>query len=149
MEPDPAGLDDLLERLRAGTLDVVGDIEPHDHGEPGESLSVRVAHAAGHEIRIETRYRIFIDDQPFPDPIHVTDDGSVHYHGLPQYALPSAVALLKLIVERMTEAEPPPPIGEPAGPDGGHGGHGVDHDHDHDGPDHEHGHGQGGGRAEP
>ena len=125
MEPDDAQLDRLLEPLWSETfpLPVEPGIAGHHPGEPGESVSVRTASFAGHHIRIETRYRIYIDDQLFPDPIHVSDDGSVHYHGLPQYALPSAVELLKRIVDRMPEGPAPPLIG-----DGGHP-HGQPHHH--------------------
>jgi hypothetical protein len=52
----------------------------------------------------------------------VADDGTVHYHGIPQYSAASAVDLVKVIAERLVEGEPPPLIGEPQ----------PDHDHDND-----------------
>lgn len=153
MEPQPADLSHLLRPILTQGHDLSGGIEPlpHHTGAPGESHSVRVVEHDGHRIRIETTYRIFIDEQPFPDPIHVNDDGTVHYHGLPQYSVPSAVDLVKLIVDRMEGGQAPPLIGEE------HHHHGQQHDHGggcHGGPhdtngedDHTHGgdaHGHGG-----
>jgi hypothetical protein len=142
MDAERTDLDRMLEPLRSGVIDIAGGIEPlaHDHG-GDDSLSVRTAEHAGHSIRVETRYRVFIDGVLFPDPIHVNDDGTVHYHGLPQYSLPSALELCKLIAAHIPEGGLPPPIGggtAPHPPDHGahdHGGH--DHGgHDHGGHDH-------------
>ena len=128
MDPERAELTELLQPLLSNA-DIAGGIPPSelDHGAPGESRSVRSAEYAGRMIRVETTYRIYFDDQLFPDPIHVNDDGSVHYHGLPQYSVPSAVELCKLIVDHLSEGPPPPLIGEGDGPPDGHD-HG-DHDH--------------------
>ena len=134
MDSEQADLDGLVAPLLSGAA-VGGDIAPvgHDHGEPGVSVSVRTAAYAGHTIRIETQYRIFIDDQLFPDPIHVGDDGNVHYHGLPQYSVASAVDLCKRIVDRLQPGDLPPPLDDG---DDGQGGHG--HDGGHGGHDHQH-----------
>ena len=111
--------DELLEKLRGG-YDLTEGIPPtaHDHA------SVRRVEHAGHRLEIHTHYRILIDGEEFPDPIHVADDGTVHYHGIPQYSAPSAVDLVKVMAERLEEGEPPPLIGEPQ------------RDHDHDDHDH-------------
>jgi hypothetical protein len=100
--------DELLEKLR-GSYDISEGIPPAAH----EHSSVRRVEHAGHRLEIYTHYRILIDGQEFPDPIHVADDGTVHYHGIPQYSAPSAVDLVKVIAERLEEGEPPPLIGEP------------------------------------
>ena len=118
--------DDLLDKLRGG-YDLTEGITPTAH----DQMSVRRVEHAGHRMEVHTHYRIFIDGQEFPDPIHVADDGTVHYHGLPQYSAASAVDLVKVIAERLDEAEPPPLIGEPQ----------PDQDHNHnDSQDH---HGEG------
>ena len=106
-DDQPSG-DELLEKLRGG-YDLTEGIPPaaHDHS------SVRRVEHAGHRLEIYTHYRILIDGQEFPDPIHVADDGTVHYHGIPQYSAPSAVDLVKVIAERLDEGQPPPLIGEP------------------------------------
>ncbi len=122
-------LEELLEPFRRGVCDLAGGVPADPAGHHGGSVSVRTAAHEGHAIRIESSYRVFIDGEEFPDPIHVSDDGRVHYHGLPQYSLPSAVELLKVIVERLS-TEAPPPIGDHrAGPDAGHDpGHDTGHD---------------------
>lgn len=115
MEPDRPGLDELLAPLRdpryrldPSGADSAGIGSAHGHHPP---VSVRRTEHAGHEIQIETTYRVFIDGQEFPDPISVTDDGRVHYHGLPQYSMSSALELLKVIVDNLAEEELPPPVG--------------------------------------
>jgi hypothetical protein len=115
---------ELLRKLHGG-YDLTEGIPPaaHDHA------SVRRVEHAGHRLEIHTRYRILIDGQEFPDPIHVADDGTVHYHGIPQYSAPSAVDLVKVIAERLDEGELPPLIGEPppAHDNHNHGRHGEGH----------------------
>lgn len=109
-----------LAKLRSGTYDLTEGIPPAEH----EHVSVRRAEHAGHSLEIHTSYRIFIDGQEFPDPIHVSDDGNVHYHGLPQYSLASALDLLKVITDRLVEDDAPPLIGESRpepGPEHDHG----------------------------
>jgi hypothetical protein len=71
----------------------------HGGGETGVTRTVRTARYRGREIRIETTYRVTIDGEPLPGMLEVLDDGSVHYHGLPQYALPSAMQMLERVVD--------------------------------------------------
>jgi hypothetical protein len=73
--------------------------DPHHGGEPGITRTVRTATYRGREIRIETTYRVTIDGEPLPGMLEVLDNGSVHYHGLPQYALPSAMQMLERVVD--------------------------------------------------
>ena len=95
----------------------------------GVGGSVRRFAHNGRTVEIETHYRITIDGVEFPDHIHVADNGTVHYHGLPQYSTPSAIDLVRRIVGRLSDTPPPPPIGPAGGHDGhrngdhGHGGH--------------------------
>lgn len=120
--PSPGDINEAIAPMRAGQYDVTGGLAPmaHDH----QSVSVRTAEHNGHTIQIETTYRILIDGEEFPDPIHVQDDGTVHYHGLPQYSTASAVDLLKIVVDKMADdSEVPPLIGGPRADDG-HAGHG-------------------------
>jgi hypothetical protein len=88
-DDQPSG-DELLEKLRGG-YDLTEGIPPAEH----DHSSVRRVEHAGHRLEIYPHYRILIDGQEFPDPIHVADDGTVHYHGIPQYSAPSAVDLVK------------------------------------------------------
>jgi hypothetical protein len=118
-------LDDLVAPLRAGGQGLPSVDEPHgEHGtdgghgshgmhgaaqdEPGVSTSVRTLHHEGHEIGIETRYRITIDGQPFTGHVEVLDDGRVHYHGLPNYAPASMTALMRLVVAHFGTQPPEP-----------------------------------------
>lgn len=97
----------------------------------GAGGSVRRFAHNGRTVEIETHYRITIDGVEFPDHIHVADNGTVHYHGLPQYSTPSAIDLVRRIVDRLSDTPPPPPIG-PAGEGGGNEGH-RHGDHGHGG----------------
>ncbi len=80
------------------------------HGEGGPAAggltSVRTAYHKGHEVRIETTYNVTIDGRKLDTGIEVLDNGTVHYHGLPQYAVPSAVDLVKRIIDYFG-TEPP------------------------------------------
>ena len=95
----------------------------HEHG------SVRKLSHAGREIEIHTHYRVVIDGQEFPDPFHVLNDGSVSYHGLPQYSTSSAVDLVKRIVDELL-GDDPPPIGDDDEALHGHGKHNEDREHE-------------------
>ena len=105
----------------------------HAHGGMGE---VREADHKGHHIVIETAYTITVDGKPFDAGLGVTNDGSVHYHGMPNVGFDSAIDLMKAVIDTFPD--------EFAG-GGGHGGHGDsggghDHgEHEHGGGEHEHG----------
>lgn len=79
----------------------------HEHDDPGQPASVRRFESDLGVVEIETRYTVRINGKLFPDPLHVAEDGSVHYHGLPQYSSPSAVQLMKQIVRRMRPGSTP------------------------------------------
>lgn len=113
MTTDGAEDDGFLAKLSDPAYDVTEGVATpgHMHGQShGQSHgNVRRFEHAGHQIEIETHYRITIDGQEFPDQLHVADDGTVHYHGYPQYRSPSAVDIVKRIAEDFL-AETPPPI---------------------------------------
>lgn len=116
--------EELLRPLRDQAYQVTGGVEP---AEEAHHPSVRTFHHAGHDVVIETSYRITIDGVVFPDHLQVGVDGRVHYHGLPQYSSPSAVDLMKVVVEHLSDDEAPPLIGggaaAPATGGGQHDGH--------------------------
>ena len=120
--------DEVAVRFTRPGFDVTEGLpaEAHHH------TSVRTFEHQGRQVSIETRYRIVIDGVEFPDPVEVGLDGTVHYHGLPQYAPLSAVDLVKSIIDRATDEAVPPPIGA-TDPNGGQQDHGG---HDHGGHDH-------------
>jgi hypothetical protein len=92
---------DALESLR----------RPHEHA--GES--VREATYKGHHIRIVTTYRIEVDGVPITGHLLVTNGGTVHYHAIPNQEFPSAVDMVKRIIDLSPEGFPPA--------DEGHGDH--------------------------
>jgi len=110
MSTPEEGIRELLAGLREGVggLPSSQDSYEHHHGDGGhgESVTVRTATHRGHAIRIETRYRVTVDGNELTGPFEVLDNGAVHYHGLPQYALPSAVELVKRIIDYFG-TEPP------------------------------------------
>ena len=72
-----------------------------DSGHQGHQksfTSTREAHHRGHKIKVKTTYRIEIDDEPLTLHTMVMDDGTVHCHGLPNYSFPSAIDLVKSII---------------------------------------------------
>ena len=73
----------------------------HGHGEDrahGHGGVRRFTHR-GHEVEIATHYRVTIDGEPWDQHLAVLPDGSVTYHGLPQYATASAVELLRTVID--------------------------------------------------
>lgn len=78
----------------------------HDHPAPahGHGEGVRRFTHRGHEVEIVTRYEVTIDGEPWNQHLEVLDDGSVSYHGLPQYAIPSAVGLIRTVIDYVEDA---------------------------------------------
>lgn len=73
------------------------------HGDHGGS-SVRVFEHRGHRVEIVTRYEVTIDGERWEQPMEVLEDGSVVYHGLPQYLVPSAVDMVRAVIDYSYEA---------------------------------------------
>ncbi|MEV0272375.1 hypothetical protein AB0H43_26660 [Hamadaea sp. NPDC050747] len=150
VEDSGGALADFTAPLRSGGYGLPhgGAAHAHDHGTNGVSTSVRTAVHNGHEIRIETTYAITIDGKPLQGGLEVLDNGAVHYHGLPQYALPSAIDMCKRVLDYF--GTQPPAADDLGCLIGEHGencacaetgeGH---HDHEgHEGQDHQHQAGQ-------
>jgi hypothetical protein len=105
----PDRLDELLDRFVEGGYspegaeihDDTGGHEGHGHGaEP----SVREFEHRGHRVRIVTHYEVTIDGEAWTRPMQVHADGSVTSHDLPQYVLPSAVDLVRAVIDQGYEA---------------------------------------------
>lgn len=88
------------------------------HG--GDMVDVRTARHAGHDIVVRTRYEITVDGRPFDVHMSLTNNGRVHYHGLPTRDFPSVIDLVKKAIDvfgdEFTDDDSP-------APDDGHGGH--------------------------
>jgi hypothetical protein len=88
-EPDGAALDG----------DGHGDHGQHAHGE-----GVRRFEYRGHQVEIATSYEVTIDGEPWGGHVEALNDGTVAYHGLPQYAVPSAVDLIRTVIDYEEDA---------------------------------------------
>ena len=94
------------------------------HGSPGHDHgpSVREDHHKGHHIVIKTTYEVTVDGKKFTAPLGVSNAGMVQYHGIPNVSFPSAVDLIKCIIDQFPADFPKETREEPP----------VDHDrHDH------------------
>ena len=82
--------------------------EAHGHEQPAagqaHGTGVRRFTYRGHEVEIVTRYEVLIDGDPWIQHVEVLQDGSVTYHGLPQYAVPSAVDLIRRVIDYEEDA---------------------------------------------
>jgi hypothetical protein len=111
--------DSIAERLR--------ELAPGEHAHPGQHETVREAEYRGHRIVVRTTYAIEVDGRPIEGHLGVSNDGRVHYHPVPNLAFPSAIDMVKQLIDTF-------PDDFASDTDGG-GNH--DHDHDHD-QDHDH-----------
>lgn len=96
--------------------------DPHGAGHHSGALeSIRRAEHKGHRIVIKTTYEITVDGKPLATHVHVTNDGKLHSHALPNYVFASAVDLIRTIVDLF-------PGEFPSGDHGAdHGGHTHEH----------------------
>jgi hypothetical protein len=99
-------LDALIQRfVESGhaTTDSLDEHGGHDHGH-GHGDAVRRFEYRGHTVEIATHYEVVIDGRPWKGHLAAQDDGTVTYHGLPQYAVASAVGLLQAVIDTTYEA---------------------------------------------
>ncbi|MFN0053557.1 MAG: hypothetical protein ACKV0T_15365 [Planctomycetales bacterium] len=78
----------------------------HVHHDPHAMSSTRKTTHHGHEIMVETSYRITIDGKPIDVPLMVGDDGQVHCHSLPNYQFGSALDLVKVLIDLFPDDMP-------------------------------------------
>ncbi len=108
-------------------------IPKHHHGHGDTFTTIREAAYRGKAIRIETAYKITIDDQPVTTHTMVLDDGTVHCHAFPNYSFPSAIDMAKKIVDASGIAMPKNELGSPSTDSGKHS---STHHGDHHGGHH-------------
>jgi hypothetical protein len=88
-----------------GALEEARATAAHQHGQDGPDAThahgdaVRRFTHRGHEVEIATHYEVTIDGRRWDQHLGVLNDGSVIYHGLPQYAVPSAVDLIRTVID--------------------------------------------------
>lgn len=66
----------------------------HMHGNP-----VRVATHKGHKIEIKTSYEVKVDGKKLGIQFGPEQDGSVAYHSVPNQSFPSAVDLVRCLID--------------------------------------------------
>jgi hypothetical protein len=72
----------------------------HRHGHNGHTTSsVREVEYKGRKIRIETTYRITVDDEPVLGQVIVENSGRVHYHSIPNQEFKSAVDMVMRLID--------------------------------------------------
>lgn len=76
-------------------------------GHAHEHPSVRTAEHNGHTIEIRTTYDVRIDGEPMEAHLGVSNDGNVHYHGLPNYSEASAIDLMRRVIDAFPDDYPP------------------------------------------
>lgn len=69
--------------------------------------TIRKTEYRGKLIKIETTYKITIDNEPFVSHTTVMDDGTVRCHDFPNYSFPSAVDMAKKILDAKLNFNPP------------------------------------------
>ena len=111
-DPSPERVDELDELIQrfaeSGYAPEGADVDEalaarHDHGHDGGD-DVRRFEYRGHTVEIATHYEVAIDGEPWKGHLAARPDGTVTYHGLPQYAVPSAVELIQAVIDTTYEA---------------------------------------------
>jgi hypothetical protein len=105
----------------------LGDMPKQQDHHQGPMTTVRTVRYMDHEIVIRTTYEIEVDGRPLRGHIGVSNAGSVHTHTLPNYSFPSAVDMVRQLIDAFPQDFPPVDPGrpeEPEEPDGGHHHHG-------------------------
>lgn len=96
----PQRLEDVVTKFERRPLDLPDGYKmPESHGHKTSFSSTRKAIYRGREIRVRTTYRIEIDGEPLTMHTYVLDDGTVHCHGLPNYSFPSALDLVRALID--------------------------------------------------
>ena len=65
----------------------------------GRSTSTREGDYKGHHFVVRTTYEVEIDGKPLMGHLGVTDDGSVHYHPVPNLRFGSALDMVRKIID--------------------------------------------------
>jgi hypothetical protein len=104
--------------------------EPHHHG---ATATVREITYGTHTIRVVTSYDIEVDGRPITGHLLVTNEGTVHYHAIPNQEFASALDMVKRIVDLAPDEFPDP---SPSNDTTDHHDHEGDHG-EHDGHHHQ------------
>ncbi len=92
----------------------------------GHLETVREAEHRGHRIVVRTTYVIEVDGMPVEGHLGVTNDGRVHYHPVPNLSFPSAVDMVRQLIDSFPDDFPEPADTSGAAVTAGaHAGHGA------------------------
>lgn len=69
----------------------------------GPVESIREDDYKGHHIVIRTTYQITVDGRPVTGHIHLSNEGQVAYHGLPNMSFDSAVGLVQSLIDHFPQ----------------------------------------------
>jgi hypothetical protein len=80
--------------------------ESHHHG----TSTVREISYRAHTIRVVTSYEIEVDGHPVTGHVLVTNEGTLHYHAIPNQEFPSALDMVKRMIDLAPDqfADPEP-----------------------------------------
>ncbi len=67
----------------------------HGHG----IETIREDDYKGHHIVVRTRYEIEVDGKSVTGHMALTNDGRVHYHAVPNVSFPSAITLVRQLID--------------------------------------------------
>ena len=99
-KPNNVELERFIAPLREHTLSLPqGHMSPPAHEQHDTFTTVREGTHRGKKFEIHTTYRILIDGEPFLVHTGVLNNGTVHSHSFPQYSFPSAVDLVRKIID--------------------------------------------------
>ena len=86
------------------TAYIAGLPHPHHHDEGDGSIeTLRKDEHEGHRILIRTIYRIEVDGKTLWVPLSLDNDGQLHCHSLPNYQSPSAVDMVKRLIDNFPD----------------------------------------------
>jgi hypothetical protein len=86
------------------TAYVAGLPHPHHHIDGDGSIeTLRKDEYEGHQISIRTIYKIEVDGKTLWAPLGLDNDGQLHCHSLPNYQSPSAVDMVKRLIDNFPD----------------------------------------------
>ena len=88
-------LESIARRLKSNAKRVRDAQKMHHEA----STSTRETHYKGHHIVVRTQYHIEVDGRPLMGHMGVNDEGSVHYHPIPNMRFDSALDMVKKVID--------------------------------------------------
>ncbi|MSQ15189.1 MAG: hypothetical protein EXR50_04930 [Dehalococcoidia bacterium] len=98
-------------------------LKDQEHAPHGPMESIRTAAYQGRQIVIRTTYIIEVDGVRLEGHVGVNNDGEVHYHPVPNVSYPSAIDLVKRVIDTFPDEFPPKRRRHATREEEGHGNH--------------------------